>query len=568
MSEDQHPPPSKSQQAQGKGIAQALGDGAKAIVVNLNMKAPGLGWAVLILACVLLIVGLLATFQGFSVAVSLPTPTPRPTPTPWLTPTPVSDEEILVLVATFKRVNGEADEHEVAGRIKAALDQTKDDMPDSIADTVLFSTIPLSFHFDESDDARDWGKKLKATLVIWGAYDNDGSTAFFEVIEDQCPDFNPVRVTTQPSPNPKQVNAYSLYFTEQLPSQSEFFVNFALGQIFLCQADYVSALPMFTTAINKAQQKAVDEANEYVNIDQNALAYAYFFRGYIYQIHFQDLEKALEKAEESYTEATARNENLGAAYNNLGVMYANQGKYCQAVSEFEKAVDTDETDSVAWENLGLAHMYCGDLEAAKNAYDWAMKIQPESAALHLYLAIWQARQGYHDDALREFNEALKIDNEYVPAYISRGSFRAWDMPKLANEDLQQACRLINVSNCTSETPVSESIPLEVYYNLGEVNRAFAEQQPDLAPTYLETAMAYYKKAIELNQSDPRAYYGIAWVNINLGNKTEAINNLLCFLDRNADPKFQEIAQTQLRELGHTEFPPDPAIIPNCASLVE
>jgi tetratricopeptide (TPR) repeat protein len=531
MSKHRRVSPSIKQQAQGSGIVQVVGESAKALVIFLT--TPGLWWAISALALALLAVGMLATFRGFSIRVLQLTPTP----TPWTLPSTPTPDEMLVLVVQFEQLGGVGD-RDPSGRIIETLQAS---MPGQIADRVRFFEVPEAFGRGEQDAVRDLGTQLNATIVIWGAYDPAGATAHFTVIPETPPDFEPVEF--QLGPSMAQIRDFDFYFNHQLPSEATFFVDFTIGQLFYWSASYESALRMFDGAILSGRSVQ--------GTDLGALAYSYFYRGYIYQTHLRDLGEAVL----NYTEAISLNVNLSSAYNNLGAVYADQGEYGRAISMFERATRVDVTNDVAWGNLGLASYHCDDMEMAITAYERAIELQPDSASLHVNLALWHAAQGEYALAMAEINRALTVDADYAPAYINRASLEL-RLNKLesASADLERACQLMSGTGCTIEGPILTSYPM-LYYNLGELARIHKDDPI--------TAIAYYQRAIELAPEDSRAYYGIAQAEIVLADYEQAIAHLLRFMELSTDLNFRAEVQAQLRELEYTGPWPKLAEVPDC-----
>jgi len=504
--------------------------------------APGLGWAVSGLAFVLLVVGLLMAYRGVSVRVLQVTPVP----TPWAPPPTPGPGETLVLVARFEQLGG-VEDRDPSGRIVEALQGA---VPSQMVDLVRFFEVPEPFGRGEEQAVRDLGARLGATIVIWGAYDPAGATAHFTVVPETPPDFE--AVDFGPGPALSQIRDFDFYFSHQLPSEAAFFVDFAIGQLLYWSADYEAALHMFDQAVLNARLVR--------DVDPGALAYSYFYRGYVYQTQVQDGDQAAL----DYTRAISSNANLGSAYNNLGVLYADQKEYGEAISMFDQALKVDAANGVAWTNLGLAHVYCGDLDAAEAAYGRAIEISPDSANPHVHLALWYAAQERYDEALAEVDQALAIDADYVPAYVNRAGLELrLGQPERAEADLQQACRMaVQVERdppCSPEGPALAPYPM-LYYNLGQLRRVYPRGRDDFT-----VALAYYEKAVEVDPQDPRPYYGMALAEIELGDSEGAIAHLVRFLELSADPAFRAQAQAQLTALGYTGPWPEPARVPDCAT---
>jgi len=67
---------------------------------------------------------------------------------------------------------------------------------------------------------------------------------------------------------------------------------------------------------------------------------------------------------------------LAAAYNNLGKVYAHEGKMDQALARFRQAIDLDPNFAAAYKNLGLALASQGKKEKAEEMLKKAMELKP------------------------------------------------------------------------------------------------------------------------------------------------------------------------------------------------
>jgi Tfp pilus assembly protein PilF len=64
------------------------------------------------------------------------------------------------------------------------------------------------------------------------------------------------------------------------------------------------------------------------------------------------------------------------AYVGFGIELAQKQIWGAAATQFEKAVELDETYAAGWNNLGVAYEQLGKFEEARKAYDRALAIEP------------------------------------------------------------------------------------------------------------------------------------------------------------------------------------------------
>ena len=89
--------------------------------------------------------------------------------------------------------------------------------------------------------------------------------------------------------------------------------------------------------------------------------------------------------------------------------FAANGQFDKAINSFRQAVDLDPDSVTARHNLAQALLDRGDLTAALTTAQEAVRRQPADAALHDLLGRVLATQGKLDEAIAEFEQALRLD---------------------------------------------------------------------------------------------------------------------------------------------------------------
>lgn len=124
------------------------------------------------------------------------------------------------------------------------------------------------------------------------------------------------------------------------------------------------------------QAAALDRVNSYLSANPKN-AEALFMRGVI----LVELGKR-DEAIKSFTELTEKYPNLPEPYNNLAVLYADQGQYDKARKALEAAIKTHPSYATAHENLGDIYA-----RLASEAYDKALKLDTSNSRAQNKLAM-------------------------------------------------------------------------------------------------------------------------------------------------------------------------------------
>ncbi len=85
-------------------------------------------------------------------------------------------------------------------------------------------------------------------------------------------------------------------------------------------------------------------------------------------------------------------------YLDEGVALAMQGKYDEAIQAFDEAIRLDPEDALAWNNKGVALAMQGKYDEAIQAYDETIRLYPEYADVWYYKGLALAVQGEYDEA--------------------------------------------------------------------------------------------------------------------------------------------------------------------------
>lgn len=171
--------------------------------------------------------------------------------------------------------------------------------------------------------------------------------------------------------------------------------------------------------------------------------------GLVYQ-----LLNRLEEAASAYLRALKLDPRDVKSNMNLGLVYLAMGKIDQSVDYLQRAARLDPDNAMAWSNLGVALDASGKLQQAESCYRKALELDSRSVVTQQNLAqnlmsqnklpealtMWQqalsqtdspsmrkrygdalALAGQFDQALAQYDLALKADGKYLPAINEKAS---------------------------------------------------------------------------------------------------------------------------------------------------
>jgi Flp pilus assembly protein TadD len=113
----------------------------------------------------------------------------------------------------------------------------------------------------------------------------------------------------------------------------------------------------------------------------------------------------LSEAITELSRAASLDPRLGQAHSLLAVAYERKGMNDRAADEHKRAVEANETDAQAMNNLGYSLYLNGHYRSAVDRLKRAAKLAPSDARIWNNLALAQCRLGKYDDAFKSFARA-------------------------------------------------------------------------------------------------------------------------------------------------------------------
>ncbi len=119
-------------------------------------------------------------------------------------------------------------------------------------------------------------------------------------------------------------------------------------------------------------------------------------------------ENRLLRAEKALLTILKIDEKNAAAYNRLGILYAKQHEFKDAIDCFEIASSIEPSAS-SLHNLGLIYYETENYQKAATAFEQALKLEDTLAARHIAYAKVQEKLGNDKLMLQELEKAVELE---------------------------------------------------------------------------------------------------------------------------------------------------------------
>ncbi len=131
--------------------------------------------------------------------------------------------------------------------------------------------------------------------------------------------------------------------------------------------------------------------------------------GSLWDIAHQGMrENRFLRAEKALLTILRIDEKNAAAYNRLGILYAKQKEYKDAIDCFEIASSMEVSPS-SLHNLGLIYYETENYEKAATAFEQALKLEDTLAARHIAYAKVQEKLGNSKMLFQELEKAVELE---------------------------------------------------------------------------------------------------------------------------------------------------------------
>ena len=400
--------------------------------------------------------------------------------------------------------------------------------------------------------ARAKGREKKASIVIWGIYDDTlNSTVHIELLSEnrQLQDMTQ-RKNQMDYGVPSAVSNPSLTIKENISGDMGLVTLLLLGSIRYEAADYEGATLRLSKAIEqKTTSQMADyqikllvlRGNVYLDKGDDALAFtdynqaialkpddadAHTSRGYAYY-----KSGNANHAISDYCTALNLKPDDEEIYWNLGNAYESKEDYGRAIEYYDNAILLKSDFAFCYISRGVTYSLKGDFDRAITNYSNAIDLKPNDATRALAHSArghtYRVKRDF-DRAIDDYNEAIALKPNYGNAYFARG---------VAYSDKgKHSCAISSLTKAIKLTPYEAG----AYYSRGFAYSSKADY---------DRAISDFDTSIAINPEFGKAYFarGIAYKS--KGDTQQAVLNFRLSLEFLLSPRDRQAAFRELQELG-------------------
>lgn len=157
-----------------------------------------------------------------------------------------------------------------------------------------------------------------------------------------------------------------------------------------------------------------------------------------------------------------------ASFKEIAQLYLQEGRYAEALRELELAKETEKCDAEIYNLLGLVYMARKDFTKAEEAFNEALKLDPNFSEAYTNLGSLKMIQGSYHKAISYFEKALS-NPLYLNSHIALTNM-GWAYYQLGDREKAQ----IYLQKALNERPRFSKALIYmalIYLNEGDLNSA-------------------------------------------------------------------------------------------------
>jgi protein O-mannosyl-transferase len=155
-----------------------------------------------------------------------------------------------------------------------------------------------------------------------------------------------------------------------------------------------------------------------------------------------------------YEDTLKKNPDCWLACDNLGELYLDNNRNQEAKTLLEKAIQLKPDYADAHNNLGRLYDNLGNLSKAIRHFQLSIQYQDTPSA-HRYLGNTLEKAGRIEDAIQEYENALKLDKYSLPAYNNLAL--AYKKINKRDEALAAAEKALEIARSSSQQNLADKI---------------------------------------------------------------------------------------------------------------
>lgn len=156
-------------------------------------------------------------------------------------------------------------------------------------------------------------------------------------------------------------------------------------------------------------------------------------------------ENRFLRAEKALLTILKIDEKNAAAYNRLGILYAKQKEYKDAIDCFEIASSIEPSAS-SLHNLGLIYYETENYQKAATAFEQALKLEDDFAARHIAYAKVLEKLGNDKLMLQELEKAAELEPNFETYNLLLNAYESKGMSEEAAKVRRKLSRTSNLTN--------------------------------------------------------------------------------------------------------------------------
>ena len=237
-----------------------------------------------------------------------------------------------------------------------------------------------------------------------------------------------------------------------------------------------------------------------------------------------------------WTDVLAKSPHNFRAYNAIGLLLADSGKYEEAIDRYKQSIELYPLYAQVYVNLGVAYKSLNQLSNATEAYRKAIELNPRHPEAYNNLGFLLLETGLTTEAISQLSKAAKLRPGYIKALtnlakayssLSEHEQAIASYEKILALDPGNITTINTLANtCLKAQQIDKAISL--YQEAIQQDPSFGEAYTNLGAAFfsrgnMEKAIESLTRAVELENSNSKAYHNLASALFSTGRMDEAVS---------------------------------------------